>query len=125
MGGGAVPDPLLGLHGEALPRASAGRAWLRVELHLDERGAAEPRAGAPGAAAFGAPQEAGAPAAAGDDVVPGRLDPCLLAGQAPCDLIVTLDDATSEIYSGFLVEEEGTFSSFRGLAETIASKELL
>jgi transposase len=47
-----------------------------------------------------------------------------LAGQAPCDLIVTLDDATSEIYSGFLVEEEGTFSSFRGLAETIASKGL-
>jgi hypothetical protein len=35
------------------------------------------------------------------------------------DLIVTLDDATSEIYSAFLVEEEGTASSFRGLRETI------
>lgn len=33
------------------------------------------------------------------------------------DLIVTLDDATGTIYSGFLVEEEGTLSSFRGLAE--------
>jgi transposase len=33
------------------------------------------------------------------------------------DLIVTLDDATGTIYSGFLVEEEGTFSSLRGLAE--------
>jgi transposase len=33
----------------------------------------------------------------------------------PVDLIVTLDDATSEIYSAFLVEEEGTDSSFRGL----------
>jgi hypothetical protein len=32
---------------------------------------------------------------------------------------VTLDDATSEIYSAFLVEEEGTSSSFRGLAEVI------
>jgi transposase len=32
------------------------------------------------------------------------------------DLIITLDDATNEIYSAFLVEEEGTFSSFRGLA---------
>jgi transposase len=36
------------------------------------------------------------------------------------DLIVTMDDATSEIYSAFLVEEEGTQSSFQGLAEGIA-----
>jgi hypothetical protein len=36
------------------------------------------------------------------------------------DLIVTLDDATGEIYSAFLVEEEGTMSSFLGLQETIA-----
>lgn len=35
------------------------------------------------------------------------------------DLIVTLDDATSAIYSAFLVEEEGTMSTFRGLAEVI------
>jgi hypothetical protein len=35
------------------------------------------------------------------------------------DLIVTLDDATGEIYSAFLVEQEGTMSSLRGLAETI------
>jgi hypothetical protein len=48
-----------------------------------------------------------------------------LAEQPPLDLIVTLDDATSDPrtwsggYSAFLVEEEGTFSSFRGLAETI------
>ena len=35
------------------------------------------------------------------------------------DLIVTLDDATGEIYSAFLIEEEGTMSSFLGLAETI------
>lgn len=36
------------------------------------------------------------------------------------DLVVTLDDATSAIYSAFLVEEEGTASSFRGLGEVIA-----
>lgn len=42
-----------------------------------------------------------------------------LAGQPPLDLIVTLDNATSVIYSAFLVEEEGTFSSFRGLAAVI------
>jgi transposase len=43
-----------------------------------------------------------------------------LAGQPGLDLIVTLDDATSAIYSAFLVAEEGTGSSFRGLAEVIA-----
>jgi transposase len=37
-----------------------------------------------------------------------------------CDLVVTLDDATSALYSAFLVEEEGTASSFRGLREVIA-----
>jgi transposase len=36
------------------------------------------------------------------------------------DLIITLDDATGGIYSAFLVEEEGTFSSLRGLAEVFA-----
>lgn len=35
------------------------------------------------------------------------------------DLVVTLDDATSAIYSMFVVEEEGTLSSFRALAEVI------
>jgi len=40
-----------------------------------------------------------------------------LAGQAALDLIVTMDDATSEIYSAFLTEEEGTDSTFRGLLE--------
>ena len=36
------------------------------------------------------------------------------------DLVVTLDDATSAIYSAFLVDEEGTASSFRGLREVTA-----
>jgi len=35
------------------------------------------------------------------------------------DLIITMDDATSEICSAFLVEEEGTMSSFCGLVEVI------
>ena len=42
-----------------------------------------------------------------------------LEGQAPLDLIVTLDDATGAIYSAFLVEEEGTASTFRGLREVV------
>ncbi len=40
------------------------------------------------------------------------------------DLIVTLDDATSELYSAFFVEEEGTLSSFRGLREVIETNGL-
>jgi transposase len=47
-----------------------------------------------------------------------------LAGQSNLDLIATMDDATSEIYSLFLVEQEGTASTFRGLTETIAKKGL-
>ncbi len=44
-----------------------------------------------------------------------------LEGQAQLDLIVTLDDATSEVYSAFLVAEEGTASSFRAFLEVFAS----
>ena len=36
------------------------------------------------------------------------------------DLIVTMDDATSETYSAFFVEEEGTASTFRALHEVIS-----
>lgn len=40
------------------------------------------------------------------------------------DLVVTLDDATGAICSAILVEQEGTMSSFLGLAETITEKGL-
>ena len=40
------------------------------------------------------------------------------------DLIVTMDDATSEHYSMFFVEEESTASSFAGVEETIVKKGL-
>jgi hypothetical protein len=42
-----------------------------------------------------------------------------LKGQPAFDLIITMDDATSELYSAFLVTEEGTMSSFCGLVEVI------
>ena len=35
------------------------------------------------------------------------------------DLVITLDDATSEHYSMLFVEEEGTASSFQGMVEII------
>jgi Winged helix-turn helix len=46
-----------------------------------------------------------------------------VAGQK-WDLIVTMDDATSEHYSMFFVDEEGTTSSFRGVQDVIAARGL-
>jgi hypothetical protein len=43
-----------------------------------------------------------------------------LEGEAPLDLIVTLDDATGTIYSAFLIEEEGMASTFRALKEVFS-----
>jgi len=40
-----------------------------------------------------------------------------LAGLPQLDLIVTMDDATGAIYSAFLIEEEGTVSTFKALRE--------
>ena len=77
------------------------------------------------AAQGGASEEARAAAAAGDDAAPEPAPAKAgdgsrhewLEGQPALDLIVTLDDATGAIYSAFLVEEEGTASTFRALNE--------
>jgi hypothetical protein len=47
-----------------------------------------------------------------------------LSGEPDLDLVVTMDDATSEVYCAFLVDEEGTASSFRALLEVFAAKGL-
>jgi len=47
-----------------------------------------------------------------------------LLGQPALDLIVTMDDATSTIYSAFLVGEEGTASTFRACLEVFAEQGL-
>jgi Helix-turn-helix domain len=44
-----------------------------------------------------------------------------LEGQPMLDLIVTMDDATSTIYSSFLVEEEGTASTLRALLDVFTT----
>ncbi len=44
-----------------------------------------------------------------------------VAGVPACDLVVTLDDATSAIYSAILVAEEGTASTFAGLLEVFTA----
>jgi hypothetical protein len=46
-----------------------------------------------------------------------------LEGEAPLDLIVTMDDATGAIYSAFLVEEGGTASTFRALKEVFGIRD--
>src|SRR3954452_16534533 len=40
------------------------------------------------------------------------------------DLVVTMDDATSAIYSAFLVDQEGTASSLRGVRDVVAKQGL-
>src|SRR3984893_4437584 len=47
-----------------------------------------------------------------------------LADGPELDLIVTMDDATSEVYSAFLVEEEGTASTFRCCLDVFRTKGL-
>jgi transposase len=47
-----------------------------------------------------------------------------LEDQPGLDLIVTMDDATSTIYSAFLVDEEGTASTLRGLLDVFGAKGL-
>jgi len=47
-----------------------------------------------------------------------------LAGEPELDLIVTMDDATSTIYSAFLVEEESTASTLRACLETFGEQGL-
>src|SRR6266851_9358163 len=44
-----------------------------------------------------------------------------LANCPQLDLIVTMDDATSTIYSAFLIEEEGTASTLRALLEVFTA----
>jgi hypothetical protein len=43
----------------------------------------------------------------------------MVCGQPVCDLVVTLDDAISAIYSAILVSEEGTASTFQGFARGV------
>lgn len=47
-----------------------------------------------------------------------------IEGLPALDLIVTMDDATSEVYSMFLVTEEGTASTFKALREVIGERGL-
>ena len=118
-----VRHPLLGLHGQALPREAGGRSrfkrsynWLRLSLQAHGRRRAAPRRGAhrrkrPRRALPGMMLHQDG---SSHEWVPGRW----------WDLIVTMDDATSDIYPAFFVAEEGTMSSFQGVSEAIRAKGL-
>ena len=90
--------------------------WLRLSLQAHGRRRAAPRRGAhrrkrPRRALPGMMLHQDG---SSHEWVPGRW----------WDLIVTMDDATSDIYSAFFVAEEGTMSSFQGVFEAIWAKGL-
>ena len=60
-GAGVVRHPLLGLHGQALPREAGGRSRLQAQLQLAAAELASPWAQARGAHGWGAPAQAAAP----------------------------------------------------------------
>ena len=73
-------DPLLGPHGQALPREAGGRSRLQAQLQLAAAELASPWAQARGAHAWGAPAQAAAPRPArrlhqdgSSEWVPGHL----------------------------------------------------
>lgn len=90
--------------------------WLRITLQAHGRIRPAPRRGAHRRKRPRRPMEGMMLHQDGShhEWVPGEL----------WDLIVTLDDATSEISSAFFVAEEGTMSTFRALTEVIAKRGL-
>ena len=109
----------------SLPRASHQGPRLWLGLRLAQAASAVVGRRAEGAAQGGASEQARAAAAAGHDAAPEPAPAkagdgarhAWLEGQAALDLSVTLDDATGAIHSAFLIEEEGTASTFRALKE--------
>src|SRR5436190_16666225 len=118
---GAVRGSVPGLEREAFPRVSGARSRLPVGLHLGETqlhtaGLVEraKRRGAHRRKRERKPFE-------GMMLHQDGSRALWLAGRPALDLIVTMDDATSTIYSAFLIEEEGTASTFRALLEVFTA----
>ena len=118
-----LSQPLQRLHGQAFSRAPGARPPFCLGLHLDQDVPAFAGLAGAGAAARGTSPQAVAPWPMAGMMLHqpfGRLRRFAariqLGGRA-LDLIVTLDDATSAVLSAFLVEEEGTASTFRALDE--------
>jgi len=95
-----------------------GYTWTKTFLHGRNLVAPAPRRGAHRRKR---PRRPMAGMMLHQDGSPHRWIPAL---EEEFDLIVTMDDATSQMYSAFLVAEEGTMSSFRGLGEVFAARGL-
>ena len=115
----AVPRALPGLCGQAFPRASGeghgfgwGYTWLKLPLQWTGVVPA-PRKGAHRRKRERRPL-------AGMMLRQDGSRHAWLEGEPALDLIVTLDDAKGAIYSAFLVEEEGTASTYRALNEVFS-----
>ena len=120
-GRGFVPRALSGLYRQAFSRASGDAAQLLLGLHLDEDFSSFEGSSGEGEAARRAPAQAERRPMPGMMLHQDGSRHVWLEGQPALDLIVTLDDATGAIYSAFLIEEEGTASTFRALRETFAA----
>ena len=97
------------------------RTWLHVQLQLGSADLAGAWPDPSGAHAVGRIGASGNAALGGMMLHQDGSSHQWVDGQW-WDLIVTMDDATSDIYSALFVEEEGTMSSFQALDEVIAAK---
>ena len=119
---GLVPGPVFRSERAAFSREAGGRARDRAELHLGEAGVAGSGTGGARTQARSASQ------AAARRPLPGMLLHIdgsrhrWFQDERWYDLIVILDDATSEIYYAQLVEEESTATVMAALREVIERK---
>jgi hypothetical protein len=121
--GNALCDSVHGLDREAFSRTLATGTWGAAVLYVDEEDAAGCRQ------VSRAPRRGAHRKKRPRKPLPGMMlhqDGSTHAWVPGCqwDLIATMDDATSEIYSAFFVEEEGTQSSLQGLREVIEAQGL-
>src|SRR5579859_6288934 len=117
-----VPGKVFRSERAAFSREARSRTRDRAELHLGEAGVAGSGPGGTREKARSASQAARAAAVAGDAVAYRRQPPPWFQDERWYDLIVILDDATSEIYYAQLVEEESTATVMAGLREVIERK---
>jgi hypothetical protein len=79
---GLVSHALLGLHGQAFPRASGEGSPVWLGLYMDEEVSAFKGLAGESQASRGASVQAGASAVARHDAASGRLDACVACGPA-------------------------------------------
>src|SRR4029077_13438235 len=118
---GALPEGVSGLEREAFPRARGagahvqwGYTWTKTQLHAAGLVERAKRRGAHRRKRERKPCE-------GMMLHQDGSRAAWLGEGSALDLIVTMDDATSTIYSAFLVEEEGTASTFQALLEVFTA----